>query len=57
MRCVQDENVGDVTARMSLREKCPHNFQWYLDTVFPELGLPEEQGLAYEGVSTNSCDP
>ena len=47
----QKEDVGEVSHRMYLKNKCPHNFEWYLKNVFPELGLPEEQGLGYGGVS------
>eukprot|EP00947_MAST-08B_sp_MAST-8B-sp1_P002739 g2739.t1 len=56
------ELAGDVGSRHELRQttlQCPHNFQWYLDAVFPTNALslardPSAQGLL-QHVATGLC--
>lgn len=40
---INNINYGDITERIELRNKLKcHNFSWYLDNVYPELTLPDD---------------
>lgn len=49
---LQDQDPGDLTSRKELRErlKC-HSFKWYLDNVYPEKFIPDENIHAWGMVS------
>ncbi|KAF2894288.1 hypothetical protein ILUMI_11880 [Ignelater luminosus] len=46
--------IGDITSRLELRKrlKCK-SFKWYLDNVFPEKFIPDENVLGYGQVRNN----
>ncbi len=50
----QDVSVGDVESRKILKNQFKRNFTWFLENVFPELGIPDRGSFAYGGVSVFS---
>jgi polypeptide N-acetylgalactosaminyltransferase len=60
------EPFGDVTERRQLRAKLQcKDFKWFLDTVYPELHVPEDRPgffgmvskMAMHGLSPTPCPP
>lgn len=52
MNVFQKADIGDISPRKALREKLKcNNFKWYLDNVYPEKFIPDENVLAHGQVS------
>ena len=51
----QDKDAGNLTDRIELRKrlKCK-SFKWFLDNVYPEKFIPDENVQAYGMVSLSS---
>lgn len=54
-----NQDIGDLTERLELRKalKCK-SFKWYLDNVYPEIFIPDENVVAYgrlKLVNKNLC--
>lgn len=47
-RDLKGKDIGDISERVSLRKrlKCK-NFKWFLDNIYPEKFIPDENVLAY----------
>ncbi|GAU87728.1 hypothetical protein RvY_00534 [Ramazzottius varieornatus] len=56
---IRNASVGDLSARKRLREKLQcHTFRWYLENVYAEKFVPDENVLAYGQIrnpATNLC--
>ena len=52
MCLLQDKDAGDLTERIELRKrlKCK-SFKWFLDNVYPEKFIPDENVVGYGMVS------
>ena len=49
---LQDADAGDVSERIELRKKLNcKSFKWYLDNIYPEKFIPDENVIAYGMVS------
>ena len=46
----QDLDPGNLTSRFEIKKRALHNFTWYLEKVYPELGVPRRDGLAWGAV-------
>jgi len=50
----QDKDVGNITDRLDLRKRLNcKSFKWFLDNVYPEKFVPDENVLAYGMVSSS----
>jgi len=44
----QDKDAGDISGRVALRQKLNcKSFKWFLDNVYPEKFIPDENVQAY----------
>ena len=48
--CFQDIGLGGISEREEIKKNAPHNFTWFLDNVYPELGVPDRGTFAFGGV-------